>query len=136
MALSLVIGTERNIRIENSTAELEVQGSVSILGTPASPELGGIVTLVPNGAFNVGHNRFHVIQGRIDLTGAPVVPPRITVLAVTRVGSTVINIDVDGDVDDLGTRLTAPDNPELTEGDLASLLVTGRTLENASEGGQ
>ena len=34
----------------------------------------------------------------------PVVPPRITVLAVTRVGSTVINIDVDGDVEDLGTR--------------------------------
>ena len=136
LALSLVIGTERNIRIENSTAELEVQGSVSIGGTPASPELGGVVTLVPDGAFNVGHNRFQVVQGRIDLTGAPVVPPRITVLAVTRVGSTVINIDVDGDVEDLGTRLTSPDNPELTEGDLASLLVTGRTLENASEGGQ
>ena len=45
-------------------------------------------------------------------------------------------MDIEGDADDLRTQLTAPESPDLTEGDLASLLVTGRTLENAGEGGQ
>ena len=55
---------------------------------------------------------------------------------MTRVGTTVIHVDIEGDADDLRTQLTAPESPDLTEGDLASLLVTGRTLENAGEGGQ
>ena len=136
LELEIVIGTTRNVRIENSMAQLEATGSVSIGGTLASPELGGFVTLLPDGTFNVGRNRFQIVQGRVDLTGFPAVPPNVQLLAVTRVGSTVINADIDGDADDLRTRLSAPDSPDLTEGDLASLLVTGRTLENAGEGGQ
>jgi len=136
LVLNVVIATARNIRIENSIAQLEVAGSISIGGTMAAPDFGGFVTLQRDGTFNIGHNKFQVIQGRIDLTGFPAAAPNIQLSAMTRVGSTVINVNLEGDVDDMRTRLTAPENPELTEGDLVSLLMTGRTLENAGEGGQ
>jgi outer membrane protein assembly complex protein YaeT len=55
---------------------------------------------------------------------------------VTRVGTTTIHLDLEGSPDDVRTTLTAPESPELTEGDLASMLVTGRTLEHAGEGGE
>lgn len=136
LVLNVVIATARNIRIENSTAQLEVAGSISVGGTMAAPDFGGGITLQRDGSFNIGRNKFQVVQGRIDLTGFPLVPPNIQLSAVTKVGSTVINVDLEGDADDMRTSLTAPESPELTEGDLASLIMTGRTLENASEGGQ
>ncbi len=136
MTLNIVIATARNVRVENSTMQLEAAGNISIAGTIAAPEVGGFVSVLPDGTFNIGRNKFQVLQGRIDLTGFPLVSPNITLLALTRVGSTTVNVDLQGDMDDMRTRLTAPESPELTEGDLASLLVTGRTLENAGEGGQ
>ena len=136
LALDVSIATENNLRVENSLAQLEAAGNLSIRGTLGAPELGGFVNLVPDGTFNVGRNRFQVLSGRVDLSGFPAVSPNLRIVAVTRVGTTVINLDLEGDVDDLRTRLTAPESPDLTEGDLASLLVTGRTLENAGEGGQ
>ncbi len=135
LGLDLVVTTERNVRIENSTARLEVAGNISVRGTVAVPEAGGFLTVVPDGTLNIGANRLRTVGGRIDLTGFPVVQPYVDVRAVARVGNTTINVAVRGYADDLRTSLTAPDNPELTEGDLASLLVTGRTLENAGEGG-
>ena len=55
---------------------------------------------------------------------------------VTKVGQTVIQLEVDGEPNDLNIRLRAPEDSSLTEGDLMSLLVTGRTLADAGEGGQ
>ena len=135
LGLDLVIATERNIFLENSTAFLEVAGSVSVRGTVAIPEAGGVLTVVPGGTFDIGRNRLEIVRGRVDLTGVPALLPYLDVQATTRVGTTTINVEVEGYADDLRTRLTAPDAPDLTEGDLASLLVTGRTLENAGEGG-
>ena len=136
LTLGIVIATAQNVRVENSMAQLEAAGSISVGGTLAAPEIGGFVTLLPDGAFNIARNRFQVISGRLDLTGFPAVPPNVQLTAMTRVGTTVIHVDIEGDADDLRTQLTAPESPDLTEGDLASLLVTGRTLENAGEGGQ
>jgi len=135
LALDVAITTARNIRVENSIAQMEMSGNLLIQGTLAAPEAGGSVALMPDGQFNVGRNRFQIVQGRIDLDGFPLSLPSVRMNAVTRVGATAINIDIEGDTDDLRTRLTAPESPDLTEGDLASLLVTGRTLENAGEGG-
>ncbi|HXV65111.1 MAG TPA: translocation/assembly module TamB domain-containing protein, partial [Vicinamibacteria bacterium] len=136
LVLDVRIATRRNLIVENSMAQLELAGNVSLGGTLTVPEVDGIVTVLPDGFIQIGRNRFQVRQGRADLRGFPMMPPRLELLAVTRVGQTLIQIELEGDADDLRTRLTAPESPELTEGDLASLLVTGRTLEQAGQGGQ
>ncbi|HSF17863.1 MAG TPA: translocation/assembly module TamB domain-containing protein [Vicinamibacteria bacterium] len=136
MALDVTITTRRNLVVENSIAQLELAGNVTVGGTLVDPEVRGIVTVVPDGEIRIGRNRFQVRHGRLDLRGFPLTPPRLDLAAVTRVGQTIIQIELEGDADDLSTRLSAPDSPDLTEGDLASLLVTGRTLEEAGQGGQ
>ena len=75
--LNVVIATARNIRVENSIAQLEVAGSLSVGGTIAAPDFGGFITVQRDGTFNIGRNKFQVIQGRIDLTGFPLESPVI-----------------------------------------------------------
>ena len=91
LTLGIVIATAQNVRVENSMAQLEAAGSISVGGTLAAPEIGGFVTLLPDGAFNIARNRFQVISGRLDLTGFPAVPPNVQLTAMTRVGTTVIH---------------------------------------------
>jgi outer membrane protein assembly complex protein YaeT len=136
ISLDLVIVTEEELRVDNSLARLEAGGRLAITGTLGSPELSGILSVEPDGTFNVGRNRFQILSGRVAFESYPSVLPTIQMSAMTKVGTTVIRLDLNGEVDDLQTKLSAPDDPNLSEGDVTSLLVTGRTLENAGEGGQ
>ena len=53
-------------------------------------------------------------------------------IATTEVAGYTIRLEVEGPPDDVDTTLTSSD-PSLTQGDLASLLTTGRTAESAPE---
>jgi outer membrane protein insertion porin family len=136
VSLDLSIQTEQSVRVDMKQAQLEATGNLTLAGTLDSPEIAGNLAVRPDGTFTVGRNRFQITTGRLEFQEFPVSSPRIMLSAITRVGSTIIQLDLEGEIDDLHTRLSAPDDPNLTEGDLASLLVTGRTLENAGEGGQ
>ena len=136
VALDILFNTERDLRIENSIARLEASGNLSLSGTLANPEVSGTFLAKQDGTFQIGRNRFQLLLGRVDIDGYPLSSPDIQVSALTRVGNILIRLDADGGIDDLRTRLSAPEETDLTEGDLMSLLVTGRTLENAAEGGQ
>ena len=136
VALDISLQTEETVRVDTKQAQLETSGNLSLTGTLDSPELAGNLDVSPDGTFTVGRSRFQIANARLEFRDYPVSSPRLTLSAVTRVGSTLVRLDLEGEVDDLSTRLSAPDDPNLTEGDLASLLVTGRTLEKAGEGGQ
>jgi outer membrane protein assembly complex protein YaeT len=136
VSLDLSIDTGEDLRFDTDLARVEAGAALSLSGTLSSPEISGVVTLRPDGTIQVGRNSFQVVSGRLDLDGFPLSPPKIQGAMVTKVGGTVIELDFDGEPNDLSTRLRAPEDSSLTEGDLMSLLVTGRTLENAGEGGQ
>ncbi|MEE9263015.1 MAG: translocation/assembly module TamB domain-containing protein, partial [Vicinamibacteria bacterium] len=110
--------------------------TLRLTGTVASPELSGVMSLRPDGSLVVGRNSFQVISARVDFDGFPRSPPALQASTVTKVGETVIQLQIDGEPNDLNIRLRAPEDSSLTEGDLMSLLVTGRTLADAGEGGQ
>ena len=129
VALDVSFNTERNLRIENSLARLEASGNLSLSGTLANPELSGTMNAKQDGTFQVGRNRFQLVSGRVDINGYPLDPLSVQVSALTRVGTTLIRLDADGDIDDLRTRLSAPEEQGLTEGDLMSLLKP-RSVEN------
>ena len=135
LSLALSIETVDDLRVDNNAARLEAGATLAISGTVSSPELSGVLTLRPDGRINVGRNAFQIVSGRADFDGYPFSPPQIQGAGMTKVGQTIIRLDIDGEPDDLRTRLQAPEDPSLTEGDLVSLLLTGRTLENAGEGG-
>jgi outer membrane protein assembly complex protein YaeT len=135
VTLGVDVETVSDLRVENSLAHLEAGANISLTGTLENPVVNGIVALRSDGWFNIGRNRITITTGRVVFEDYPNETPRIQLSAFTRVSSTTIRLDLEGTTADLQTRLTAPDDPDLSEGDLTSLLVTGRTLENAAEGG-
>ena len=134
--LDVSLTTPEDVRIDTDKARLEAGATLKLSGTADSPELSGVLSLRPDGSLVVGRNSFQVVSARADFDGFPRTPPALQASMITRVGETVIQLQIDGEPNDLNIQLRAPEDSSLTEGDLMSLLVTGRTLEDAGEGGQ
>ncbi len=134
--LNLSLTTPEDVRFDTDKARLEAGATLKLTGTATSPELSGVISLRPDGSMMVGRNSFQVISARADFDGFPRSSPTLQASMITKVGQTVIELQIDGEPNDLNIRLRAPEDSSLTEGDLMSLLVTGRTLADAGEGGQ
>ncbi|HXV64439.1 MAG TPA: translocation/assembly module TamB domain-containing protein [Vicinamibacteria bacterium] len=130
--LDIRVRAIEGLRIENNLARMETTANLSLGGTLGSPEVRGIVSAASEGSFRFGRNQYRIESGRIELDGYPTEPARIDIQARTSVSGYDIQLHVRGTTDDLITSLSAPDDPELSQADIASLLVTGRTLENVS----
>jgi outer membrane protein insertion porin family len=93
----------------------------------------GLLTARPEGTFQLGRNQYYIESGRIVLGGYPSQPLELDFRARTTVSGVDILLHLHGRADSLTTELSSPDKPNLTRADLASLLVTGRTVENVPE---
>ena len=133
--LDLKVRTTEDIRVENSLVQASAGGSASVGGTLASYAVDGSLMVRAGGTAKIGRTRATITSGRVDLNGYPLEPPELDVSLEARAGGTNVQINVEGRSDNLKTMLTAPDDPSLTESDVASLLLTGRRLDTASHQG-
>ncbi len=75
-------------------------------------------------------------RGAVELNGYPAGTPELDLQGSTRVGGVSVNAQAQGRVDDLQLTLDSPDRPDLSQTDLVTLLLTGRTASAvASQGG-
>jgi outer membrane protein insertion porin family len=132
VALDLKFSTTEDIRVENSLVQASAGGSASVGGTLASYAVEGSLMLRAGGTAKIGRTRATITSGRVDLNGYPLEPPELDVSLEARAGGRNVQINVEGRTDNLKTVLTAPDDPNLTESDVASLILTGRPLDTAS----
>jgi outer membrane protein assembly complex protein YaeT len=132
--LELRVRAPEAFRIDNNLARMESSVNLTVGGTLASPELDGIVSVRPGGRFRFGGNEYRVESGRILLRGYPASPPELNIDARTSVGEYDIRLVLRGETDNLSTDLTSQSHPQLSRGDVASLLITGRTLGEISSG--
>ncbi len=130
--LELRISAAEAFRIDNNLARMEASVNLTASGTVAAPELSGIASVRPGGRFRFGGNEYRVETGRILLRDYPVGPPELDITARTSVGQYDIRLVLRGPTDNLSTELTSESHPELSRGDVASLLITGRTLGEIS----
>jgi outer membrane protein assembly complex protein YaeT len=131
--LDLRVRAAEAFRIDNNLARMEASVTLTVSGTAASPELSGIASVRPGGRFRFGGNEYQVETGRILLRGYPSVAPELDITARTAVGVYDIRLVLEGTTDNLSTELTSQSHPQLSRGDIASLLITGRTLGEISE---
>ena len=68
----------------------------------------------------------------MDLAGFPSRPPEIDITGRTQVTGIQIEVDLTGPLNDLRTSLSSPNRSDLTQADLATLLLTGRTAQAAA----
>ncbi len=132
VALELRVRAPEAFRIDNNIARMEASVNLTVGGTLASPELDGIASVRPGGRFRFGGNEYRVESGRIILRGYPTSPPELDINARTSVGKYDIRLVLRGATDNLSTELTSESHPLLSRGDVASLLITGRTLGEIS----
>ncbi len=136
--IELAVGMrlEEGLRIENEQADLIVDGAVIIGGDLLAPEIRGSLVLREGGRVKLSRATLRIAQGRIELTGFPARAPDVSIQGRTQVTGVLIEVNVSGPLDDFGLSLSAPNRPDLTQGDLATLILTGRTASTAvSEGG-
>jgi outer membrane protein assembly factor BamA len=132
LALDVRVVTDSDVIVDNNLARLQLAGDLRLIGTAAAPALSGRATLREGGELFLGANRYSIDSGTIDFQNAITIEPDMNIQARTRAGGEEIELTLKGTPETLSVDLRAPNTPELGQADLASLLLTGRTLDDVS----
>jgi outer membrane protein assembly factor BamA len=136
LPLAIDVRFQDPLRIRNSQAQVDVVGTVTANGTLAQPVATGQVSLLTGGQVTVRRARIRVQEGRVELNGYPTGVPEVDFEGLTQVGGVTMSLRAQGSVDDLQLDIRSPNRPDLSQTDLVSLLLTGRTSQSAAaEGG-
>ena len=135
IALDVNVRLAEPLRIRNSTMRLDMEGTLVASGTLAQPTSEGVVSLREGGELTLGRARVRVSGGRVVLNGYPAGTPDVDFQGATSVGGIAMTLRARGALDDLQLTLDS-DRSGLSQTDLVTLLLTGRTAAAAaSEGG-
>ena len=127
------IKTEHPILVDNNLARMEANLDLRLVGTYYRPSLLGRATLEEGGEVYLAENDYVIETGVIDFTNEVRIRPSLNLRARTLVAGHDITMLVTGGAEDLETQFTSDSG--LSEPDIISLLLTGRTLEEAQESG-
>lgn len=131
VTLDVHVENEGDLRVQNNLANATIRVDLDVAGTLAAPEIRGSIATRTGGTITFAGRSYELDVARVTLDGYPLTPPILDVSAHTEVGGTPIELEVTGRTDELSTNLRAPEDPSLSRNDVASLLLTGRTVEEA-----
>ncbi len=131
--LDVRVRLAEGLRVQNRQAQVVLDGAVTLGGDLLTPELRGSVSLRDGGTVRLSRATIRLMDGRIDLAGFPAQPLEVNVSGRTQVTGIQIDVDLEGPLDDLRTSLSSPNRSDLTQGDLATLILTGRTAQAAAD---
>jgi outer membrane protein assembly factor BamA len=132
LALDVRLITEDDIIVDNNYGRLELGADLRVIGTAAVPALAGRAALREGGQLFVGRNVYTVTSGAIDFTNPVVIEPNLNIVATTRVGAEDIEVTITGSAESPSVALDSTSG--LGEAEIASLLLTGRRLEDLPPG--
>jgi len=120
----------KNLLIDNNIANLRTAANLNLSGTFYNPALLGRTDIEDGGEIYFSKNTFLVERGTINFINPNRIEPVIDLSARTRVSEYDIQLRMTGTPDNFSASLVS--DPPLSEPNIISLLVTGRTLESAS----
>ena len=135
LRLDVRIVTQSDLLVDNNYGKLSASADLRLVGTATRPSLTGRATIGEGGTIFFGTRRYRLQEGgSIDFANPNRIEPDLNITAVTGVQNTEITLTLTGTPAMLDTKLTS-DNPEYTQSDLVSLLLTGQTASNATSAG-
>lgn len=132
LTLDVRVVTDADVGVDNNLARLDIGGDLRVIGTAAAPTLSGRAELREGGELFLGRNRYLIESGTIGFANSEVIEPNVNVQAVTRAAGEQIELTLKGTPETLDVTLRSPTTPALGQADLASLLLTGRRLDQVS----
>jgi outer membrane protein assembly factor BamA/autotransporter translocation and assembly factor TamB len=130
LALDIRVITDEDLLVDNNYARLELGGDLRIIGTARTPGMSGRAELREGGQLFVGRNVYTVNFGAIDFSNPVAIDPNLNIEATTRAGGQDIEVTIMGPAAGPAVDLRSTSAPELGQAEVASLLLTGRTLDN------
>jgi outer membrane protein insertion porin family len=136
LSLGVRVRLADGLRVSSDQANLVVDGALAVGGDLLTPELAGSLALREGGTLRVARALLRIRSGRVELAGYPARAPELDVQGATQVTGVRIDVGLSGPLDDFRMSLSSPNRTDLGQGDLATLILTGRTASAAaSEGG-
>ncbi|MBN2317625.1 MAG: translocation/assembly module TamB domain-containing protein [Acidobacteria bacterium] len=126
---NIKIETAGPIVMDNRQARLMADSELTLVGTFYRPSITGRLTLEEGGEVTLAEHRYILDTGIIDFFNETKIEPSLNILARTRASGYDINLRIQGSPGRMETSFTS--DPSLPEPDIISLLLTGRTLEEA-----
>jgi outer membrane protein assembly factor BamA len=125
VALDIELTASSPIIIDNSAGHLDLVPSMTLKGTLAEPVIFGSLDMVDQGRLTLMGRTFRLTEGRVVFPGAG--DPAVQLIGETRVGDYQVTLRTQGPVTDMEATYTS--DPPLSQRDVQSLLVTGRTTD-------
>jgi len=132
LRLNVRVLTESDVIVDNNLARLQLGGDLRLIGTAAAPAVSGRTLLREGGQLFIGRNRYTIESGSIDFANPVTIEPELNVQAQTRAGGEDIELTLKGTPETLSVDLRSTTDPQLGQADIASLLLTGRKLDEVS----
>ena len=134
LALDVRLLTDEDLIVDNNYGRVQLGADLRIIGTAAAPSLSGRAELREGGQLFVGRNIYTIDSGTIDFSNPVTIEPDLNVVASTRAGGEDIEVTITGTPDAPSVVLQSSTAPELGQAEIASLLLTGRPLEDLAPG--
>jgi len=117
------------IVMDNNLAKISADLNMRLVGNYYQPSLLGRLRLDEGGELYLRERTYYIERGVISFNNPIEIEPNLDLSARTQVNDLDVTLRISGVAGDIQTSLTS--DPPTPETDLASLLVTGRTLEEA-----
>jgi outer membrane protein assembly complex protein YaeT len=128
--LNIDIDIDNSLVIDNNISKAEISADLKLIGTVYNPSLAGRASVTEGGEVYFSQNTFVIEQGVVDFINPMRIEPDLNLTAQTQVQDYDIRLVLQGTPDKFSATLVS--DPSLSEPNIISLLVTGRTLESAS----
>lgn len=131
--LDVQVRTREDLVVDNNYGRFSAGGAVRVIGSLDQPALSGRITVLEGGELYLGGLTYRVERGAVDFANPSRIEPILDLAAETRTRGERIRIEASGTPDTLEVTLSAPDaDVPPSQAELASLLVSGRTLDDLS----
>jgi outer membrane protein assembly factor BamA/autotransporter translocation and assembly factor TamB len=128
--LDVHLVTGEDLVIDNNLARLTIRGDLRAVGTLAKPSVTGRAAVGEGGQVFFNGTRYRIQdQGSIDFANPNRIEPDLDITAVARVQDHDISVVLKGTPSTLEATLNS-DPPDLSQSDMASLLLIGRTTSS------
>jgi outer membrane protein assembly factor BamA/autotransporter translocation and assembly factor TamB len=129
--LDVHLVTGDDLVIDNNVAQLTLRSDLRAVGTVSKPSVTGRATLGEGGQVFFNGTRYRIQdQGSIDFANPARIEPDLDITAVARVQDHDISVVLKGTPATLEATLNS-DPADLSQSDMASLLLIGRTTSGA-----
>ncbi len=133
VALDLRVTSDDGLWVRNNLASMETGVALQMRGTFGTPDISGRVQVLEGGTVTFRGVDYSIIRGSIDYPGGASTPPEVDLRAETTRSDYDIQLAVTGPLENLKFDLNS--TPPLSQTDIVTLLVTGKTRDELGSGG-